>query len=104
MAVKYRQVRKKRKHDDPPVTSIEYLERKNESMAPEKLEDFEIFVLQQVVSGISMQSHDIGAFDYESIFRLFTEILTSARFINVPSFEKVKKLVDRIKREKGFFL
>lgn len=43
MAVKDRQVRKRRKHDDLPLTSIEYLERKNEPMAPEKLEDFEIF-------------------------------------------------------------
>lgn len=67
MAVKDRQVRKRRKHDDLPLTSIEYLERKNEPMAPEKLEDFEIFVLHQVVSGISMQSHDIDASDYESI-------------------------------------
>lgn len=103
MAVKDRQVRKRRKRDDLPLTSIEYLERKNEPMAPEKLEDFEIFVLQQVVSGISMQSHDIDASDYESIFKLFKEILTSAGFINMPSFEKVKKLVDRIKRERGLF-
>lgn len=103
MVVKDRQVRKRRKHDDLPLTSIEYLERKNEPMAPEKLEDFEIFVLQQVVSGISMQSHDIDASDYESIFQLFKKILTSAGFINMPSFEKVKKLVDRIKRERGLF-
>lgn len=103
MAVKDRQVRKRRKHDDLPLTSIEYLERKNEPMAPEKLEDFEIFFLHQVVSGISMQSHDIDASDYESILKLFKEILTSAGFINMPSFEKVKKLVDRIKRERGLF-
>ena len=103
VAVKDRQVRKRRKRDDLPLTSIEYLERKNEPMAPEKLKDFEIFVLQQVVSGISMQSHDIDASDYESIFKLFKEILTSAGFINMPSFEKVKKLVDRIKRERGLF-
>ena len=54
MAVKDRQVRKRRKHDDLPLTSIEYLERKNEPMGPEKLEDFDIFVLQQVVSAISI--------------------------------------------------
>ena len=59
-------------------------------MAPEKLEDFEIFVLQQVVSGISMQSRNIDASDYESIIKLLKEILTSAGFINMPSFEKVK--------------
>ena len=103
VAVKDRQVRKRRKHDDLPLTSIEYLERKNEPMAPEKLEDFEIFVLHQVVSGISMQSHDIDASDYESILKLLKETLTSAGFINVPSFEKVKKLMDRIKRERGLF-
>ena len=90
MAVKDRQDRKRRKHDDLPLTSIEYLERNNEPMAPEKLEDFEIFVLQQVVSGISMQSRDIDASDYESIIKLLKEILTSAGFINMPSFEKVK--------------
>ena len=65
MAVKDKQVRKRRKHDDLPLTSIAYLGRKNEPMAPKKLEDFVIFVLQQVVSGISMQSHDIDASDYE---------------------------------------
>ena len=101
--VKDRQVRKRRKHDDLPLTSIEYLERKNEPMAPEKLEDFGIFVLQQVVSGIPMQSHDIDASGYKSILKLFKEILTSAGFINMPSFEKVKKLVDRIKRERWPF-
>lgn len=90
MAVKDRQDRKRRKHDDLPLTSIEYLERNNEPMAPEKLEDFEIFVLQQVVSGISMQSRNIDASDYESIIKLLKEILTSAGFINMPSFEKVK--------------
>ena len=40
VAVKDRQVRKRRKHDDLPLSSVEYLERKNEPMAPEKLEDF----------------------------------------------------------------
>ena len=103
VAVKDRQVRKRRKHDDLPLTFIEYLGRKNEPMAPEKLEDFNIFVLQQGVSGISMQSYDIDASDYESSFKLFKEILTSAGFINMPSFEKVKKLADRIKRERGLF-
>lgn len=88
VAVKDRQVKKRRKHDDLPLTSIEYLERKNEPMAPEKLEDFENFVLQQVVSGISMQSHDIDASDPESIFKLFKGVLASAGIINMPSFEK----------------
>lgn len=54
MAVKDRQVRKRRKHDDLPLTSIEYLERKNEPMAPKNLRTLKFFVLQQVVSGISM--------------------------------------------------
>lgn len=88
VAVKDRQVRKRRKHDDLPLTSIEYLERKNEPMAPEKLEDFEIFVLQQVVNGISMESHDIDASNYESILKLFKGLLASAGIINMPSFEK----------------
>ena len=72
-------------------------------MAPEQLEDFEIFVLQQLLSGIFIQSDDIDAPDYESIFMHFKEILTTAGFVNIPSFEKVKKLVDRIKRERGLF-
>lgn len=59
--------------------------------------------LPKNLSGISMQSHDIDASDYESILKLFKEILTSAGFINMPLFEKVKKLVDRIKRERGLF-
>lgn len=95
MAVKDRQVRKRRKHDDLPLTSIEYLERKNEPMAPEKLEDFEIFVLQQVVSGISMESHDIDASNYESILKLFKGLLASAGIINMPSFEKNEKVGGR---------
>ena len=70
---------------------------------PKNLRTLKFFVLQQVVSGISIQSHDIDASDYESIFKLFKKILTSAGFINMPSFEKVKKLVDRIKRERGLF-
>ena len=72
-------------------------------MAPEQLEDFEIFVLQQLLSGIFIQSDDIDAPDYESIFMLFKEILTTAEFVSMPSFEKVKKLVDRIERERGLF-
>ena len=103
LSVNDRQIRKRRKHDDLPLTSIEYLERKNEPMAPEQLEDFEIFVLQQLLSGIFMQYDDIDAPDYESIFMHFKEILTTAGFVNIPSFEKVKKLVDRIKRERGLF-
>ena len=59
--------------------------------------------LPKNLSGISMQSQNIDASDYESILKLFKEILTSAGFINMPSFEKVKKLVDRIKRERGLF-
>ena len=100
-AVKDRQVRKRRKHDDLPVSSVEYLERKNEPLAPEKLEDFEVFVLQQVVSG--MQSDEVDTPDYERIFQLFKEILTTAGFINMPPFERVKKLVDRIIRERALF-
>ena len=56
-----------------------------------------------MVSGISRQSHDIDASNYESIFRLFKQIITSAGFINMPSSEKVKKLVGRIKWETGLF-
>jgi len=100
-AVKDRQVRKRRKHDDLPVSSVEYLERKNEPLAPEKLEDFEGFVLQQVVSG--MQSDEVDTPDYERIFQLFKEILTTAGFINMPPFERVKKLVNRIIRERALF-
>lgn len=85
---KDRQVRKQRKRDDLPATSVEYLERKNE---PEKLEDFEVFVFQQIVSGILTQSQEGDTPDYETVSKFFKEVLETAGFITILPFDKVKR-------------
>ena len=101
-AVKEGQTRKRRKHDDITLSSLKYLERKNEPLAPEKLGDFEIFVLQQLVNGL-MGSQENAAPDYENIFKLFKQVITTAGVTSIPSYEKVKRWVDKIIREKNLF-
>ena len=82
---------------------MEYLERKNEPLPPERLGDFEVFVLQQLVNGILMESQENATPDYQNIFEFFKQVITTAGFPNIPSYEKVKKWVDKIIREKKLF-
>ena len=78
--------------------------KKKEPLAPERLGDFEVFVLQQLVNGILLKSQENATPDYQNIFEFFKQVVTTAGFANIPSYEKVKKWVDKITREKSFFL
>ena len=100
---KENQTRKRGKHDDVTLSSLEYLERKNEPLAPERLGDFEVFVLQQLVNGILMESQENATPDYQNIFEFFKQVITTAGFTNIPSYEKVKNWTDNIIREKKLF-
>jgi len=79
------------------------LERKNEPLAPERLGDFEAFVLQQLVNGILMECQENATPDYKKNFEFFKQVITTAGFTDIPSYEKVKKWVEKIIREKKLF-
>ena len=72
--------------------------KKKEPLAPERLGDFEVFVLQQLVNGILLKSQENATPDYQNIFEFFKQVVTTAGFANIPSYEKVKKWVDKITR------
>lgn len=86
------------------LSSLRYLSRKNEPLAPERLGDFEVLVLQQLVNGILMESQENETPDYENIFKFFKQVMTTARFTNIPSYEKVKKWVDKVISKKSSFV
>ena len=59
---------------------------------------FEVFVLQQLVNGILLESQENATPDYQNIFEFFKQVITTVGFANIPSYEKVKKWVDKITR------
>lgn len=88
--------RKRRKHNNIPLSSLDFLQRLKEPLVLDNLEEFEIFTLQLIL-------HDKMDVDNDILYEVFSSILLSAGFNTIPSKDKVKALVSNLLRERELF-
>lgn len=77
---------------------MKFLEQINELLMPDRFEDFVIFMLQQLITDTEESQVDCNG-----IYEVFCNVLSSAGFDSVPSKGKVRRLLDKLLRERQLF-
>ena len=96
--------RKRKRYHNTPKSSLEFMQKKGEPLAPVKWTDYEHFILQQIVDIVV---DDDSNPDYTKIHKLFLNVLSYKNSnINLPhlSLTVIKTKVNYILRDRTVFM
>ena len=98
--------RKRRKHDQTPKTSREYMEQKDVNLPSENWSNYECFVLQQIVDLVDCKPGE--SVNYELIYQIYQKVCNFKAQLklsstDVRSLKYISGRVDRLKQDQEIF-